>query len=78
MNTNEYLKHQLNQEVESISLNQLTDLGNQAVAMGLIAGHGYHKGQYEIIRQGKIITLPVQQAFDYLQGLIRSVTEGAE
>ena len=73
MNTNEYLKHQLNQEIESISLNQLTDLGNQAVSMGLIAGHGYHKDQYEIIRQGKILTLPVQDAFDYLEGLIQSI-----
>jgi hypothetical protein len=71
----ESLKRQLDLDVENLSLNQLNNLGNQAVSMGLIAGHGYHKGQYEIIRHGKILTLSAQKAFDYLQELIQSVSQ---
>jgi hypothetical protein len=36
------LKQRINLELESISWNQLTEVGNQAVKLGLIAGHGYH------------------------------------
>lgn len=69
------LKRRLDLEIETLSLNQLNNLGNQAVRMGLIAGHGYHKGQYELIRQGQVLTMTVEHAFQYLQNLIRSVRE---
>lgn len=73
--SDEFIKHQLNREVESISLNQLNDLGNQAVSLGLIAGHGHHKGQYEIMAQGKILSMSPRQAIAYLQSLIQSAGE---
>lgn len=69
------LRRQLELEIENISLNQLNDLGNQAVRMGLIAGHGYHKGRYEIIRQGQVLTMSADHAFDYLQDLVESIAE---
>lgn len=69
----ETLKRRLNLELENLSFNQLTELGNEAVNLGLIAGHGYHNGQYEIIQQGKIVTLAPREAFQYLQQLVRSV-----
>ena len=68
------LRQRLNLEVETMSINQLTELGNQAVALGLIAGHGFHGGKYEILRQGKIILLPANEASIYLQKLIQSLT----
>ncbi|WP_404786974.1 hypothetical protein [Altericista sp. CCNU0014] len=58
---------------ETTSINQLNDLGNRAVQLGLIAGHGYHGGKYEILRQGKAILLSSQEAATYLAELIASV-----
>jgi hypothetical protein len=55
---------------EQVSFNQLHDLANQAQSKGLIAGHGYAKGQYEIICQGQIVLLPVDEAMQYLQELL--------
>lgn len=75
-NHDDDIKQRLNLEIESLSVNQLTELGNQAIQMGLIAGHGYHRGQYEILRQGKIMLMTPQEALVYLQDLIRSVSEG--
>ncbi|MBD1808387.1 hypothetical protein H6F98_23450 [Microcoleus sp. FACHB-SPT15] len=70
------LKQRINLELESISWNQLTEVGNQAVKLGLIAGHGYHKGQYEILRQGKALLMSPDEALKYLQNLIQSLQEG--
>jgi hypothetical protein len=42
----------------------------------LIAGHGYHKGQYEILRQGKVLLMSPDEALNYLQNLIQSLQEG--
>jgi hypothetical protein len=70
------LKQRINLELESISWNQLTEVGNQAVKLGLIAGHGYHKGQYEILRQGKVLLMSPDEALKYLQNLIQSLQEG--
>lgn len=67
------LRQQLEQESEFVSTNMLTELSNKAVKMGLIAGHGYHGGKYEILRQGKAILLPPKEAFDYLQNLISTL-----
>jgi len=70
------LKQRINLELESISWNQLTEVGNQSVKLGLIAGHGYHKGQYEILRQGKALLMSPDEALKYLQNLIQSLQEG--
>lgn len=67
------LKQRINLELETISCNQLNELGNQAVKLGLIAGHGYHKGQYEILRQGKALLMSPDEVIEYLQQLIQSI-----
>ena len=64
------LNEQLDLELETISTNQLTELGNRAIQLGLIAGHGYHGGQYELLRQGQFILLPPHEAEQYLRALI--------
>ena len=61
---------QLDLELESVSTNQLTELGNRAIQLGLIAGHGYHGGQYELLHQGQFILLPPHEAEQYLRALI--------
>ncbi len=43
------LRHQVELEVETMSINKLTEVGNMAVSMGLIAGHGFRGGKYEIL-----------------------------
>jgi hypothetical protein len=73
MNNDQFLKQCLDQELEHIGINQLHSLGNQAQQLGLIAGHGYHGGQYEILRQGQAIVLSPQEAATYLAELIASV-----
>jgi len=62
----------LNLELESIGLNQLNELGNKAVSRGLIAGHGHHQGQYEILRDGKALTMTADEAVTYLEELLGS------
>jgi hypothetical protein len=74
--SDDFVRQQLDFEVERLSLNQLHDLGNQAQALGLIAGHGHHRGQYEILRQGQVLLMSPSEALTYLQDLIKSVTEG--
>ncbi|MEL6381214.1 MAG: hypothetical protein AAFQ89_01825 [Cyanobacteria bacterium J06626_18] len=68
--SDEFVRQQLDQEIASLSLNQLNDLGNQAIALSLIAGHGHHRGQYEILRQGEVLLMTPQEAVIYLQSLI--------
>lgn len=70
----DFIRQQLNQELDAISINKLTQLGNQAVQLGLIAGHGYHKGKYEILRQGKALLMSPDEAQAYLEKLIQEVT----
>ncbi|MBT9316654.1 hypothetical protein [Leptothoe spongobia] len=69
------IQQQLDTDVENLSITQLNELGNQAIKQGLIAGHGHHQGQYEIIREGKILTMPPKDAITFLQQLIQPVTE---
>lgn len=69
------MRQRLNQEIDVIGINKLTELGNRAIELGLIAGHGYHKGQYELIREGKIVLMSPQEATTYLSQLIEE-TEG--
>ena len=70
----ESIRQKLNQELDAISINKLTQLGNQAVQLGLIAGHGYHKGQYEILRQGRALLMSPDEAQTYLEKLIQDMT----
>jgi hypothetical protein len=76
MNEDE-LSQRLNLEVETMSINKLTETGNLAVSMGLIAGHGFHGGKYEILRNGEAILLSVNEAETYLGQLIKTATEEA-
>jgi hypothetical protein len=69
----ELLGNRMNLELESIGLNQLNDLGNKAISLGLIAGHGHHGGQYELLRQGKVVTLSPSEAVTYLENLIQEI-----
>ncbi len=71
----EELRESMNLEMETMSINRLTEVGNLAVSLGLIAGHGFHGGKYEILKQGQIILLPVNEAETYLEQLIKTVTE---
>ena len=64
------LRQQLEQESDLIAINMLNDLGNQAIKMGLIIGHGYHGGKYEILRKCEVITVTPEEAQVYLQNLI--------
>jgi hypothetical protein len=50
--------------------NQLHQLGNQAIQQGLIIGHGYHQGQYEILHRTETVLLSPQEAVIYLQELL--------
>lgn len=49
---------------------ELTNLGNQAVKKGLISGHGYHSGKYEILCNGQIFLLSPEEAHSYLTKLV--------
>ena len=71
----EELTMKLNLELESIGLNQLNELGNQAISMGLIAGHGHHQGQYEILRDGAVLMMTADEAVTYLQELVGTEDE---
>ncbi len=56
---------------ESVFTKELTQLGNQAVKKGLISGHGYHGGKYEILCNGQIFLLTPEQAHAYLKDLVK-------
>ena len=65
------LRQQLNNEVDALSINYLTDLGNRAVALGIIAGHGYRGGRYELLYQGKAMMFSPQEAQTFLEKLLQ-------
>lgn len=44
------LAKRLNLEVEMIGTNRLTLAGNRAQELGLIDGHGFRGGKYEVLR----------------------------
>lgn len=69
----EFMKQRLNDEMEMISYNKLTELGNQAIDLKLIAGHGYQGGKYEILHQGKAILMSPEEAQTYLENLIKEI-----
>lgn len=55
---------------KSICTQELTKLGNQAVKMGLISGHGYYQGNYEILCNGQLFLLSLEKAHSYLHNLV--------
>lgn len=65
----------LNTELESLSLNKLNNLGNQAIQLGLIIGHGHRGGQYEILRRGEVVLLSPKEAEAYLETLIQGTQD---
>lgn len=69
-NNEEQILNQRIAEVESDFTNQLTKLGNQAVKRGLISGHGYHGGKYEILCNGQLFLLSPEEAHTYLKNLV--------
>ncbi|MCT7948241.1 hypothetical protein NG798_00345 [Ancylothrix sp. C2] len=72
MDEEELITHRLNQEVEMLSVNKLTELGNKAIELKLIAGHGYRGGQYEILQSGKALLMSPDEAQKYFEELIQS------
>ena len=66
----ETLKHRMNLELETLSVNQLHNLANEAVAKRLITAHGYRGGQYEVLKDGEFILLSPSEAIQYLQTLL--------
>ena len=75
MDAEELLRQQIQQEGEVISINLLNELGNRAVELGLIAGHGYRDNKYEILRQSQAIILSPKEAQSYLQNLIAEIEQ---
>jgi hypothetical protein len=55
---------------EASALNRLNQLANQAIELKLISAHGYHQGQYELLRNGKFILMTPIEAVHYLEELI--------
>jgi hypothetical protein len=64
-----------NPEISNFDSNQLHELGNLAIRQGLILGHGYHQGQYEILHKTEAVLLAPQAALAYLKSLLESHLE---
>lgn len=65
----------LEPEVDDFGYNQLNELGNRAIALKLIAGHGYHQGKYELLHRGEAVLLSPKEAMAYLQALIQEAEQ---
>ena len=61
----------MNLELETISVNQLHTLANQAADKQLISAHGYRNGQYELLREGEFLLFSPTDAIAYLQNLLK-------
>lgn len=68
----EELRQKLEREMETLSYNRLHKLGNDAVTAGLIIGHGYRGGKYEILRKDQELLLTPEEAEKYLEDLLKS------
>ncbi|MEO1427818.1 MAG: hypothetical protein AAFV71_01890 [Cyanobacteria bacterium J06633_8] len=66
----DFFRDRINQELENISFNNLTELGNKAIHLKLIIGHGWRNGKYEILRRDEAVLLSEQEARVYLENLI--------
>ena len=73
MMNEEFIRHRINQELESISFNKLTELGNKAIHLKLIIGHGWRNGKYEILSRNEALLLDAKEAQAYLEKLIKNV-----
>ena len=69
----EFIKQRINQELESISFNKLTELGNKAVHLKLILGHGWRNGKYEILSRDEALLFSAKEAQVYLENLIKKI-----
>ena len=70
-NNTEQMLEQQTAAKESVFTHELIRLGNQAVKKGLISGHGYHGGNYEILCNGQIFLLTPEAAHSYLKDLVK-------
>lgn len=68
----EELRQQLDREMETLSYNRLHNLGNEAIKKGLIIGHGYRGGKYEILCKEEELLLDPEKAEKYLENLLQS------
>jgi hypothetical protein len=63
---------------DNFDYSALNTLGNRAIALGLLIGHGYHQGEYELLPTATDtvpatpLLLSPRQAYGYLKSLILS------
>lgn len=69
-NNQEQVFNQMISSKKPLITNELTQLGNLAVKRGLISGHGYHGGKYEILCLGQLFQLTLEEAHSYLKSLV--------
>ncbi|MBD2119519.1 hypothetical protein [Trichocoleus sp. FACHB-262] len=62
----------LEPKADSFDYNQLNELGNRAIALGLLIGHGYHGDQYELLHLGEVVLLSPPDAHNYLKALVQT------
>ncbi|MGK7890330.1 MAG: hypothetical protein AB4042_13425 [Leptolyngbyaceae cyanobacterium] len=68
---------EVDRDTEVMGWNHLSRLGNYAIQQGLIIGHGFYKGQYEILKPGEALVMSPDEALGYLQQLIREAENNA-
>lgn len=67
-------------EEQSFDYSALNTLGTRAIALGLLIGHGYHQGQYELLLAATSthpvtpLLLSPRQAYGYLKALLNGET----
>jgi hypothetical protein len=59
-------------DTDDFDYNRLNELGNRAIALGLLLGHGYRGGQYELLQRGEVLLLSPPEAYAYLQALVQA------
>lgn len=68
------------QNFENFDYSALNTLGTRAIALGLLIGHGYHQGQYELLLAATSthpvtpLLLSPRQAYGYLKALLDGET----
>lgn len=65
------LEQKLDAQVTMMSFNRLHELGNEALKKGLIIGHGFSKGMYEILHQREVLTMSPEEAEAFLEDLLK-------
>ncbi len=67
-------------EEQNFDHSALNTLGSRAIALGLLIGHGYHQGQYELLLAATSthpvtpLLLSPRQAYGYLKALLNGET----